>query len=106
MSEDGPDFFSLTALVNNRPIKFIIDSESPVTLIPKSQFNRITPLKPLKTEYRDVNDNRHRFEGKTVATVEIDGKRSNLEILVNTKKTNPLLVLDWMEKLGITLDTG
>ena len=37
---------------------------------------------------------------------EKDGKRNNLEIFVTTKKTNPLLALDWMEKLGVTLDTG
>ena len=106
VNKDGPDFFTLTALVNNRPIKFIIDSGSPVTLIPKSLFNGITPLKPLKTEYKDVNDNKIRFEGKTTATVEINGQRNNLEILITTKKTNPLLGLDWMKKLGITLDTG
>ena len=106
MNKDGSDFFTLTALVNNRPIKFIIDSGSPVTLIPKSLFNRITPLKSLKTEYRDVNDNRIKFEGKTTATVEINGKRNDLEILITTKKTNPLLGLDWMKKLGITLETG
>ena len=96
MTKDGPDFFILTALVNNQPIKFIIDSGSPVTLIPKSLFNRITPLKPLKTEYRDVNDNMIKFEGKTTAIVEIDGERNDLENLVTTKKTNPLLGLDWM----------
>ena len=106
VNKDGPDFLTLTALVNNRPIKFIIDSGSPVTLIPKSLFNGITPLKPLKTEYRDVNDNKIRFEEKTTATVETNGQRNNLEILITTKKTNPLLGLDWMTKLGITLDTG
>ena len=105
MNKDGPDFFTLTALVNNRPIKFIIDSGSPMTLIPKSLFNRITPLKPLQTEYRDVNDNKIQFEGKTTATVEINGQRNNLEVLITTKK-NQLLGLDWMKKLGITLDTG
>ena len=104
MNKDVSDFFTLTALVNNRPIKFIVDSGSPVTLIPKSLFNRITPLKPLKIEYRDINDNKIKFEGKTIAIVEIDGKRNDLEILVTTKKTNPLLGLDWMKKLGITLD--
>ena len=106
MNKDGPDFFTLTALVDNRPIKFIIDSGSPVTLIPKSLFNGITPLKPLKTEYRDVNDNRIKFEGKPIAIIETDGKRNDLEILVTTKKTNPLLGLDWMKKLGKTLDIG
>ena len=75
-------------------------------MIPKPLFNRITPLKPLKTEYRDVNDNRIKFEGKTTAIVEIDGEWNDLEILVTTKKTNPLLGSDWMKKLGITLDTG
>ena len=96
--KNGPEIFTLTALVNNRPIKFIIDSGSPVTLIPKSQFNSTTPLMPIGTEYRDVNDNRIKFEGKTIASVEINGKRNNLEVLITTKKTNPLLGLDWMEK--------
>ena len=91
MNKDGPDFFTLTALVNKRPIKFIIDSGSPVTLIPKSLFNGITPLKPLETEYRDVNDNIIKFEGKTTAMVEINGQQNNLEILITTRKTNPLL---------------
>ena len=106
VNKDGPDFFTLTALGYNRPIKFIIDSGSPVTPIRKSLYNKITSLKPLKTEYRDVNDNKIRFEGKTSATVEINGQRNNLEILITTKKTNPLLGLDWMKKLGITPDTG
>ena len=106
MSSNGPEFFTVTALVNNRPNKFIVDSGSPVTLIPKSQFNKLTPLRPLETEYRDVNDNRIRFEGKTTAKVEINGTRKELELLVTTKKTDPLLGLDWMIKLGITLETG
>ena len=89
MNKDGPDFFTLTALVNKRPIKSIIDSGSPVTLIPKSLFNGTTPLKPLISEYRDVNDNIIRFEGKTTAMVEISGQQNNLEILITTKKPTP-----------------
>ena len=64
------------------------------------------PSKPIQTEYSDVNGNWIRFEGKSTAAVKIYGKRNNLEFLVTTKKTNPLLGLDWMEKIGITLDTG
>ena len=60
-NNNGPEFFTITTLVNNRPIKFIIDNGSPVTVISKSQFNRITPLRSLETEYRDVNDNRIRL---------------------------------------------
>ena len=107
-NNNGPEFFTNTALVNNRPVKFIINSGSPVTLISKSQFNKtkITPLRPLETKYSDLNDNRIRFEGKTTAKVEINGTRKELELLITTKKTNPPLGLDWMEKLGITLETS
>ena len=77
VNNNEPDFFTITALVSNRPIKIIIKSGSPVTLIPRSLFNDITQLHPLKTEYRDVNDNRIQFEGKTMAKVEIDGKQKN-----------------------------
>ena len=61
-------------------------------------------MKPLETEYRDVNDNRINFEGKTIAKVNVNGKQKHLEILITTKKTNPLLGLNWMKELGITLD--
>ena len=55
--------------------------------------------------YRDVNDNRIKFEGKTTARLEINGIRQQLELLITTKNTHPLLGLDW-RKLGITLDSG
>ena len=87
IKKSGPEFFTLIALVNNRPIKFIIDGGSPVTSISKSQFNRIsTPLMPIGTEYRDMNDNRIKFEGKTIASVEVNGKRNNLEVLNPRRK--------------------
>ena len=99
---NGPVFFTLTALVNNRPIKFI----QFIRTTGQSQLNRITPLMPIGTEYRDVNDHRIKFEGKTIASVEVDEKRNNFEVLITTKTTNRLLGLDLMEKLGITLDTN
>ena len=78
--KNGPECFTLTALGNNRPIKFIIDSGSPVTSKSNSQFNKIKPLMPIGTEYRDVNDDRIKFEGKTTASVEINGIRNDLEL--------------------------
>ena len=94
MNNNGPQFSTNTALVNNRPIKFNIDSGTPVTLIPKSQFNRIPPLRPMETDNRDLNDNRIQLEGETTAKVENNGTRKELEILVTIKKTSPLLGLD------------
>ena len=40
-----------------------------------------------------------------MAKVEINGETKNLELLITTKRTNPLLGLDWMNQLGIKLDT-
>ena len=42
----------------------------------KSPFNRITPLKLIETEYRDVNDNRIRFKEKTIEAVKRNGKQN------------------------------
>ena len=64
----------------------------------------MTTLKPITVDYRDVNDNKIKFEGKSTANVELDGTKHQLEILVTTRNTHPLLGLDWMGKLGITLE--
>ena len=44
-------FYNATLLVNNVPIKIIIDSGSPITLIPECLFSKITPSEPLKATY-------------------------------------------------------
>ena len=64
----------------------------------------MTTLKPITVDYRDVNDNQIKFEGKSTANVELDGTNRQLEILVTTRNTHPILGLDWMGKLGITLE--
>ena len=103
-NKNGIPFYTRTLLVNNRPIKFIVDTGSPVTLIPKLKFNGITDIKPVSEDYRDVNHNKIKFEGKTLANIEIDGK-SKLELLITTKQTHPMLGLNWMKELGLTLKT-
>ena len=45
------------------------------------------------------------FEGKTIANVESDVNVRQLELLITTRQTHPLLGLNWMEQLGITLET-
>ena len=46
--EEDP-FIAITALVDNRPIKFKIYSGSPVTLT--QMFNRTMPKRPIQAEY-------------------------------------------------------
>ena len=104
-NRNGTPFYTRTLLVNNRPIKFIVDTGSPVTLIPKLKFKEITDIKSVSEDYRDVNDNKIKFEGKTLANIEIDGKSKQLELLITTKQTHPVLGLNWMKELGLTLKT-
>ena len=102
-NKNGILFYTRRLLVNNRPIKFIVDTGSPVTPIPKLKFNKITAVKPVSEDYWDVNDNKIHFEGETLANIKIDGKSKQLELLIITTQTHPLLGLNWMKELGLTL---
>ena len=103
MDKKSENYYTETILVNGRPIKFIVDTGSPVTLIPMAKFNNTTKIKPMTEKYKDVNDNNINFMGKTTAEIEFDGKKKNLELLITKRNTNPLLGLDWMKQLGIEL---
>ena len=58
-------FYNATLLVNNVLIKFIIDSVSPECILPECLFSKITPIEPLKTTYKDVNNQKINFTGQT-----------------------------------------
>ena len=93
-------------MVNNVPIKFIIDSGLPVTLIPECLFNDIATLKPLKTTYKDVNNQRIEFTGQTNALVKTNEETFELPLLIRKAKTSPLMGLDWMQRLKINLSSN
>ena len=87
--KNGPPFYTKTLLVNNRPIEFIVDTDSPVTLIPKTKFNNIT-MKPVTVDYRDVNDSKIKFEGKTTANIENDGTKETIGATHNNQTNTPI----------------
>ena len=47
MDKKSENYYTETVLVNGRPIKFIVDTGSPVTLIPMAKFNNTTKIKPM-----------------------------------------------------------
>ena len=69
-SKNGPPFYTKTVFVNEQPIKFIVGTGSPVIMISKTKLNYITAIKPVTEEYRAVNDNKMKFEGKETAIIE------------------------------------
>ena len=99
-------FYNATLLVNNVPIKFIIDSGSPVTLIPECLCSKITPIEPLKTTYKDVNNQKFSFTGQTKAMVKTNKETMELPLLITKAQTAPLMGLDWMQQLKINLNSN
>ena len=49
-------------------------------------FNQIKPIRPLHADYRDENNNKIKFERKTLAKVETNGETKHLELLITTKE--------------------
>ena len=62
-------FYEKKLTVDGKQINFVIDSGSPITIIP----NHLKPDKPLQTVeqiYTEVNKNRVELDGKCMVTVE------------------------------------
>ena len=93
-------------MVNNVPVKFIIDSGSPVTLIPECLFSKITPIEPLKTTYKDVNNQKIDFTGQTKAMVKTNKKTMELPLISTEAQTAALMGLDWMQRLKNNLSSN
>ena len=96
------DFYKAILLVQGQPIGFIIDTGSPVTIIPPI----ISPVEVHKTTKRfvDVNKNPIKFKGEAMVEVKTEKSKEVLPILsTENKNTQPLLGLDWLDKLEIGL---
>ena len=87
------DFYKTILLVEGQPIEFIIDTGSPVTIIPPI----INPkqIKATSKYFVDVNKNPINFKGEAMVEVRTEKTKITLPILITEKKsTQPLLGLD------------
>ena len=62
-------------------------------------------MEELKTNYKDVNDNKIDFLGQTKALVKTNSTTLQLPLLITKANYTPLMGLDWMKRLGKTLNT-
>ena len=89
-------------ICHGQPIEFIIDTGSPVTIIPPI----ITPeeIKKTTVTFVDVNKNPIKFKGEAMVELKTENSKEILPILfTENKSTQPLLGLDWLDKLKIGL---
>ena len=97
------DFYKAILLVQGQPIEFIINTGSPVTIIPPI----IIPIEFRKTAncFVDVNKNPiQRFKGKATVEVKTEKCKEVLQTLITeNRNTQPQLGLDWRDKLEIGL---
>ena len=96
------DFYKAILLVEGQPVEFVIDTGSPVTITPPI----INPegIKQTTKCFVDVNKNPIKFRGEAMVEVKTEKTQVTLPILITEKKnTQPLLGLDWLDKLEIGL---
>ena len=92
--------------MDGKQINFIIDSGSPITIIPK----HLKPDKPLQTVeqiYTDVNRNRVELDGTCSVTVETPTGPKQLELIISKRNDfTPLVGLNWFDALKIEIRTN
>ena len=103
---DNNDHYGVEIKINGKNQKFIIDTGSPVTIMPNNPtLYNPEDVQPLKERYQDVNKNEIRFLGKVWVNIEYNSKQTELPLLI-TKRTDitPLLGVNWLKQLPITIN--
>ena len=97
------DFYKAILLVQGQPIEFIINTGSPVTIIPP--IIKTAEIHKTTKRFVDVNKNPKKFKGETMVEVKTEkSKITLLRLTTENKNTQPLLGLDWLDKLEIGLE--
>ena len=97
--------FTATVQINGIKKEFIIDTGSPVSIIPPDdRIMKATEIQKITNRYQDVNKNEVKFRGKIPVNKEYENNKQKMEILI-TERTDitPLLGKDWMKKFKLTI---
>ena len=88
--------FTTTLKINGIPKEFIIDTGSPISLMPPDEkITKSTEIQKITNRDQDVNKNEVKFRGKIPVNVEHENNKQKMEILI-TEITDitPLLGMD------------
>ena len=79
---DNNDHYGVEIKINRKNQKFIIDTGSQVTIMPKNPtLYNPEDVQPLKERYQDVNKNGIKFLGKVWVNIEYNSKQTKLSLL-------------------------
>ena len=94
-----------TVKINGRKKEFIIDTGSPITIMPPDEtMLELIAIQKITNRYQDVNKNEVMFRGKIPVNVEYENNKQEKDIL-KTERTDmtPLLGMDWMKIFKLTI---
>ena len=97
--------FTAVVRVNGVKKEFIIDTGSPISIMPPDErIIKSTEIQKITNRYQDVNKNEVKFWGKIPVNIEHENNNQKMEILI-TERTDitPLLGMDWMKKFKLTI---
>ena len=103
--EEKNKHYTATIKRNGVRKEFIIDTGSPITIMPPNERTmKHTEIQKITNRYQDVNKNEVKFRGKIPVNIEYENNKQKMEILI-TERTDitPLLGMDWMKTFNLTM---
>ena len=103
--EEKNKHYTATIKLNGVRKEFIIDTGSPITIMPPDErIMKHTEIQKITNRYQDVNKNEVKIRGKIPVDIEYENNKQKMEILI-TERTDitPLLGMDWMKTFKLTI---
>ena len=103
--EERNKHYTATVKINGIAKKFIIDTGSPISIMPlDKRIMKLTEIQKVTNRYQDVNKIEVKVRGKIPVNIEYESNKQKMEILI-TERTDitPLLGMDWMKTFKLTI---
>ena len=102
---DKNKYFTTTVKINGTEKEFIIDSGSPISIMPADKtIVKDTEIQKVRHRYQDVNKNEVKFRGKIPVDIEYENNKQKMKLLITERNDiTPLLGIDWLKKFKLTI---
>ena len=104
-TEETNKHYTATVKINGIPKEFIIDTGSPISIMPPDKpIMKPTEIQKVTNRYQDVNKNEVKFRGMIPMNIEFENNQQKMKILIIERTDiTPLLGMDWMRTFKLTI---
>ena len=105
--EEKNKHYTATIKINGVRKDFIIDTGSPITIMPPDErIMKHTEIQKITHRYQEVNKIEVKFRGKIPVDIEYENNKQKMEFLIPERTDiTPLLGMDWMKTFKLTTGT-